>query len=67
MIGGRTRPHGSEQAAPRVSHATADAVEIEAQTYAGIQQRASQLVQRKLARSRLCEHTFGDEMPQHSV
>ena len=32
VIGRRTGPHGTEQAAPRVGHATADAVEIEAET-----------------------------------
>ena len=32
VIGRRSGPHGTEQAAPRVRHATAEAVEIEAET-----------------------------------
>src|SRR5207244_1114782 len=66
VIGWRPGPDGTEQAAPGIRHAAAEAVEVEAKTCGGVQQAAGGFVQRETAGRRFLEHALADEVPQHS-
>ena len=67
VIGGSSRAHGLQQAAPRMGHAPADPVEIEAGHVRRTQQHARGFVQREDTRRRFLEQTFGDEVTEQAL
>src|SRR5262249_683723 len=67
MIGRLARPHGGEQRCPRICHASAEGVEMEAAPQRLLQQLPRYIVQSEAARRRLLKHAFRDEMTNNSL
>src|SRR5207253_10216382 len=65
-IGGPAGTDVAEQGAPGVGHAAADAVEVEADPQARVEQAAGGLIQGEPAGGPPFEHALADELPKPS-